>query len=193
MMESSRRQEGFTLLEIMVVLFLVTLIAFLVMPRLSLRKTGGIRRTSRDIVREFRVLHWEAISRQEMVRLEYDLDHRHLRALIIDPSGTLKPLSVPGVKDWTLPGTVRFVRVDVLHDGKVTDGKTFTQFFPEGSVEPTRIHLTDKQGKSLTLVVSPFTGRVRVMEREVNEKRTPPPFYGAPGGEIPQLEDYSLE
>lgn len=183
------REDGFTLLEIMVVLFLISLIAVIVVPRLSWRHSSGIKKSTRTLVREFRVLHWEAISRQEILRLDYDLDHRRISASIIDPSGTIKSFQTLGVHDFTLSGKVRISLVNVLHEGKVSDGKTFTQFFPSGSVEPTRIFLEDSRGARLTIAVRPLSGRVRVMKGRVERKKMPPPFYGPPSGDLPSLDD----
>jgi len=183
------RSAGFTLLEIMVVLFLVSLIAMIVVPKLSFHRSSGIRKATRDLVREIKILHWEAISRQEMIRLEYDLDRRWVRAQILDPSGTIKSFRSSEIKDFKLPEKVRFSRIDVLHEGKVSDGKTFTQFFPGGPVEPTRIYLSDGGGRQMTIAVRPLTGRVKVMKGRIPEGKTPPAFYGPSSGTVPSMEE----
>ncbi len=179
---------GFTLLEIMVVLFLITLVALIIAPKLSFHKSSTLAGMTRRIVREIRELQWEAISRQRMVRLEYDLDRGRLSASELAPSGNLVSLGGPELKGYRLPKGIHLSQVKVLHEGKVTDGKTFTQFFPSGSVESTTIFLTGRKGGRLTIVIRPITGRIQVFAGEYREEKLPP-FYGPPAGEIPSLED----
>ncbi len=178
---------GFTLLEIMVVLFLVSLVALLIAPKLTLRKSDDLGRTTRKIVREIRGLQWKAISTQRMVRLDYDLDRDRISASELAPSGDLISLKGPGDRPFLLPKGIRITRIRVLHQGKVRDGKTFTQFFPSGAVESTTISLRDRLDHRMTIVIRPITGRIRIVAGEYRD-RTPPAYYGAPGGEIPSLE-----
>ena len=187
------RDDGFTLIEIMVVVFLIALIAAIITPHLTFHRSTGIRMAARRLVREFGVLHWEAISRQKMIRLEYNLDRNKIRALVLDPSGTLRDLSTPDLQDFSLPRGVSLHRIRVLHEGKVSDGKTFTQFFPSGSVEPTRILIKDTSGRMLTLSVRPLTGRVKILEGDPPRKHKLPVFFGPPAGDMPSMEAYSGE
>ncbi len=178
---------GFTLLEIMVVLFIVSLVALLIAPKLSFRKSDGLAHSTRLIVREIRDLQWKAISTQRMVRLEYDLDRGRISASELAPSGNLIALSGPEDRPFRLPKGVRLSRIAVLHEGKVRDGKTFTQFFPSGAVESTTISLRDSLDRRMTVVIRPITGRIRIYKGDYQEK-TAPSFYGPPSGEIPSLD-----
>ncbi len=179
--------KGFTLLEIMVVLFLISLVAIIIGPKLSLKHASGLQKTTRILVREIRELQWEAISSQRMVRLDYNLNRGRISASIIAPSGNLSSLIAPGIRDFKVSKGVRIDEIRVLHQGKVHDGKTFTQFFASGAVEPTTILLTDLRGKQITIVIRSLTGRVRVVKGAFQET-PPPPFYGIPSGEIPSME-----
>lgn len=178
--------SGFTLLEIMVVLFLVSLAAILILPKLSLHHGAKLPALARRLSREIRVLQWEAISRQRMVRLDYDLDRGAISASILAPSGDLSPFETSGVHPFRLSSPLRIRRIRVLHQGKVTDGKTFTQFFPTGSVEPTTIVLDDGD-RRMTLILHGITGRMEIVDGE-EKPSLPPPFYGPPSGEIPTME-----
>jgi general secretion pathway protein H len=66
-----------------------------------------------------------------------------------------------------LPGTIHFEDIVTQHGGKVYEGETFTQFFPNGWVEETIIHLGDKRERHYSLLVMPLTGRVRIYDRYV--------------------------
>ena len=178
--------DGFTLLEIMVVLFLVSLVAILVLPKLSLRHGAKLPALARRLSGEIQVLQWEAISRQRMVRLDYDLNRGAFSASILAPSGNLSPFETTGVHPFRLSSPLRIRLVRVLHEGKVSDGKTFTQFFPTGSVEPTTIVLEDGDHR-MTLILHGITGRIEVVNGEAAPSSAPP-FYGPPSGGIPTME-----
>ncbi|MCL4485378.1 MAG: prepilin-type N-terminal cleavage/methylation domain-containing protein [Nitrospirae bacterium] len=188
MIERPSPSSGFTLLEIMVVLFLVTLVALIIGPKLSFHKPGDLAKTTREIVGEVRELQWRAISTQRMVRLDYDLDRGRISASEVAPSGNLISLVGAGLKAHDLPKGITLSEVMVLHEGKVHDGKTFTQFFPSGAVESTTIFLSGPRGDRMTIVIRPLTGRIHVYPGEYRAEKMPP-FYGPPSGEIPSLED----
>ena len=186
MRRSRFESDGFTLLEIMVVLFLVSLVAILILPKLSLRHGAKLPALARRLSGEIRALQWEAISRQRMVRLDYDIDRGAVSASILAPSGNLSPFETTGVHPFQLSSPLRIRRIRVLHQGKVVDGKTFTQFFPTGSVEPTTIVLDDGD-RRMTLILHGITGRMEIVNGE-EPSILPPPFYGPPSGEIPTME-----
>ncbi len=173
---------GFTLLEILVVLFLIVLIASVIGPRLVLKKNPGLKDIARKIVSESRMLYWEAVSSQKMIRLYYNLENGTVTALQIEPNGQKTPLKIPGSQPWRIPVGYHFDRIITLHQGKVDSGKTFTQFFPTGAVEPTTIHLSSARDRSLTLVFSPLNGKVHVYKGDVQTQHIPPLVPGIPGG-----------
>lgn len=184
----NRQSNGFTLLEIMVVLFLVSIIALIIVPKLSFKNTNDLQETTRRIVREIKILQWESISRQRLVRLEFDLDQKQISASMLAPSGTLIPLKVLGTNKFTLSSKVAISKIQVLHEGKVQDGKTFTQFFSSGAIEPTTIYLRDFHEHRMVIVVHPLTGRILVFKGDYRSVKAPS-FYGPPSGEIPSFDD----
>ncbi|MHB1287101.1 MAG: prepilin-type N-terminal cleavage/methylation domain-containing protein [Leptospirales bacterium] len=174
--------HGYTLIEMMVVLFLIALTAAIIAPKLALRENKGLRAISGHLASESRALYWEAISRQKVIRLYYDLDKKTISAFQIEPNGEKKLVQTPESSPWNLPKYFRFDRIVTLHQGKVDSGKTFTQYFPSGSVEPTTIHLSDQTDRSLTLVIGTLNGKVRIYKGDVRVQHIPPLVPGIPGG-----------
>ncbi|MHB8421848.1 MAG: pilus assembly FimT family protein [Leptospirales bacterium] len=179
---NKREDKGYTLIEMMVVLFLIALIAAIISPKLNFKQQMGLRVISRRLATESRVLYWESISRQKIIRLYYDLDKKKVSAFQIEANGEKKPVRLQGTKPWNLPKHFRFDRITTLHQGKVDSGKTFTQFFPTGSVEPTTIHLSDSADRSMTLVFSTLNGNVHLYKGDVRSQHIPPLVPGVPGG-----------
>lgn len=91
----SLQEGGFTLLEILVVLFLIVLIASLIGPKLVLKKNPGLKDISRKIVTESRLLYWEAVSSQKMIRLYYNLEKGTVTAVQIEPNGQKRHWKAP--------------------------------------------------------------------------------------------------
>jgi hypothetical protein len=54
-------------------------------------------------------------------------------------------------------------------DQPVTEGTTYTHFFPQGFTEQTLIHLTDESKHHITLAISPLVGRTDMFERYVDK------------------------
>lgn len=179
---TNRIDRGYTLIEMMVVLFLISLIAAIIAPKLDFQHKAGISTVARHIATESRILYWEAISRQKVIRLYYDLDKKKISAFQIEPNGGKKLVQISGSRPWQLPSHFRFDRIITLHQGKVDSGKTFTQFFPTGSVEPTTIHLSDQSDRSMTLVFSTLNGNVRLYRGDIRTQHIPPLVPGVPGG-----------
>jgi len=78
----------------------------------------------------------------------------------------------------TLPDGVRITDVTTQYLDSTTQGEAFTHFFPDGYVEPTVVHLADRNKKEYTLYVSPLSGKVKVLpgrrEFEVSMKEEKP-------------------
>ena len=86
-----------------------------------------------------------------------------------DAFGAAKPHYV--VDRRVIPEPVRFPQGVLITDvttqylDTISEGKAFTHFFPDGYAEPTVIHLADRNKREYTLVVSPLSGKVKVIPR----------------------------
>jgi prepilin-type N-terminal cleavage/methylation domain-containing protein len=178
---SEKCDRGWTLIEIVIVLFVISLVFAIVSPHLKLQKTPGLREVSLKIAGEYRALYWEAISKQQVLRLKYDLDKGTVSAFRMAPDGSLKPVSIRGISVWSIAPKVRFTRIHTLHQGRVESGRTFTQFFPTGAVEPTTIHLSDRHSHSMTITVNPVNGRTHIFKGDVEAPSLPPLLPGGVG------------
>jgi general secretion pathway protein H len=100
------------------------------------------------------------------------------KAAGVDPSLFLPPtppetqftaFADANVKEVDLPDDVRIRDVLTSHDAdKVTSGKAYIYFFPEGFVERAVLHLTDRYGLVYTLVTQPVKGDVLVQADDID-------------------------
>jgi len=159
--------HGFTLIEITIVLFILALVALLVAPKLSRFAGGDARSASRELAGFVSALEQEAVASHTIHRLYYDLDADEFWVTTLVPVGGVLEEGAPDSKRQ-LPSDVRFEDVVTAHQGLVTSGKAFTQFFPSGAVTRTTIHLRDEDDLKYSLSVNPITGRVVVRDGYVD-------------------------
>lgn len=140
------RERGFSLLELMVVLALLTLVIGLVMPGLI----GSYQREQqRAELREFmavlRTARSEAVTRRQRVRLAVDLG-----------SGVYR------VEGTAVQGTLRGLSLE--HPSLVWDDlerrRGFIIFYPDGSSSGGRLAVVDSRGASYLVEVDTITGKV---------------------------------
>jgi len=67
-----------------------------------------------------------------------------------------------------LPRNVQILDVWFKEEGEVNEGETVILFFKKGYVQPSAIHLGADDGRRFTVVLSPFGGKVKVLEKYVD-------------------------
>jgi prepilin-type N-terminal cleavage/methylation domain-containing protein len=164
--------SGFTLIEIMIVVFILALMAMLVTPALHRFAGGDARSASRELTGFVSALVQDAVATHTIQRLYYDLDQREYWVTMLNPVGGVLEESAPVGSKRRLPSDVRFEDVVTAHQGLMTSGTAFTQFFPSGAVTRTTIHLKDADDARYTLSVNPVTGRVAVTDGYVDVVKT---------------------
>ncbi len=159
------KRNGFTLLELMLVIAILGILAMVLFPRMSSFGSGNMKRTARHFAALIQHLAQESVSRKKTFRLNYNLENEAYWSEVLGENLAFGPTGDPLAPRRVLPKGISFEDVITPQQGKVREGEAFTQFYPVG-VEKTWIHL--KQGDRLwTLVINPLTGRVKVFEKYV--------------------------
>jgi hypothetical protein len=110
----------------------------------------------------------DAVATHTIQRLYYDLDQREYWVTLLNPVGGVLEESQPVGAKRRLPADVRFEDVVTAHQGLITSGTAFTQFFPSGAVTRTTIHLKDDADARYTVLVNPVTGRVAIKDGHID-------------------------
>lgn len=164
-----RNNKGFTFLELAVVLLILSVVTALTFPVIRSLGSSDLKLTARHLVRAVYFLSNRAAATKRVYRLNYDLKQHEYWATVRSGEGEFTPVDAAVLTRTTLPRTIQFVDADTLHQGKVTEGEAYTDFYPVGRVDKTTLHLTDEDKNVLTLVVNPITGRVKVYEGYLEE------------------------
>jgi len=142
-------QKGFTLLELVVVLLIITLIMAVSYPTLS-RGTAALslRTTGRDILNTFRYAREKAVTLQSGMLVTVDRENQKLR--LTDDFGE-------GNREYLLPDNVRIDRV-LLGGSETGQSSIIVRFLPNGSSDTVEILLQSRNGSLLKVVSDPISG-----------------------------------
>ena len=156
-------KAGFTLVEIVVVMVLISLFMVLTIPLFSNVGTSSLGTSARRLSGTIKYLYNESVISGLEYRLVYDLDRGSYRAQILEASGELVDASDQG-REAALKGAVRFTDLYLPGRGKFSAGQITTRIHPSGWVEEAIIHLDDGGEEMLTLRVMSLTGTTEVFD-----------------------------
>ena len=164
-----RSSRGFTILEIIIVLFLFVGLLGIVLPRISLEENLGS--VGRQMVRTVRSLQELSMVTQKPLRLYVDIDRGVYWLMIIDGNQEKVPIDHP---TWAtplhLPAAVRISDM-VIGQAIKSAGRVDLSFYPTGRIDPMTMHLVDGRNNLLAIAIEPVTGAIRMSDERID----PPP------------------
>lgn len=184
----SRRADGFTLLELMIVVTLIVLITGLFAGTLGGGFGVHIRNAGRSLASELEYVSQRAVTTGRAQRFVIDLDQQMFRVEMEpppqpEPDGAL-PDHAEGLSlappilnrefvpvdsqlgEWRRLDDADQVRIDAvrLGDEVKKDGAVAIGFSPDGASDPAQIWLGDDGGYQVHVRLIAFTGEVRIEE-----------------------------
>jgi len=167
---SARGAPGFTLLEIAVVIFIMGLVMTLAIPYLRGFHGAQLKSEARRLAGRANYLYDEASTQKVIYKMTFDLDHNGYYVTRLDPYGP-QPKFIPYSGPWgfevMMPPGLRLRDVSVEGIGGAKVGSISCQFYPEGYVDATVIHLAAVSGQIMTLSFNPLTGSVGIASGDV--------------------------
>jgi prepilin-type N-terminal cleavage/methylation domain-containing protein len=161
---------GFTLLELAVVIFIMGLMLTVALPYLGGFRQAQLKSQARRLAGRATYMFDEATGHKLVLRLIFDLDNNGYAAAKLDPYA-IKPVFAPDTSVSSapvmLPPAIRIRDVTVEGIGTANRGMVATNFYPEGYVDATVVHLEDASGDVMTLEFSPLTGQVAIISGDV--------------------------
>lgn len=170
-----RYGQGFTLLELAVVLFLIGLIMTITMPHFAVFGDAQLKSEVRRLASHANYLYQEAGAQKVVLRLTFDLDHDRYVVMRLDPFApqpVFMPESGAAGAVVEMPPDVHIRDVSVEGAGTFRRGTVGVQFYPGGAADAAVIHLVDTIGTVFTLAIDPFSGRVSVARGDLSPLRT---------------------
>jgi hypothetical protein len=159
MQHASRPVAGFTILEMLIALFLLGTALAIMIPRVSLDE--DLRSTGRTLVGLLRTLQEDASSKQTPLRLYLDLDRGLYWLMLLEGKEERIPLDPAWKIPRSLPESIRFTEISIGQERHMS-GQAKVSFLTNGRSEPVTLYLMDSQNNLLGLAVDPLTGGIRV-------------------------------
>jgi prepilin-type N-terminal cleavage/methylation domain-containing protein len=163
-----RSSAGFTLLEMLVALFLLGGVLAVILPRISFEE--DLRSTGRKLVGLLRTFQGQAAADQTPLRLYLDLDQGLYWMMVIEGKEERLPLDPAWKLPRSLPESIRVTEVSIGQDKRLS-GRVGVTFFPNGRIEPVTMYLMDNKSNLLGVAVDSLTGAIRV-----SDERFDPPL-----------------
>ena len=159
-------KKGYTLVELVVVVVLIGLVLTLTAPRLrNALLTDNLKAAARKIIGLSNNLRNEAIREQRDYLLHLELGVNRL--WVSYGSMTDEERAVAREDGFNLPAHIHIDDVWIKGEGKMVEGAIRIRFTRRGYTQKSAIHLSSKDGRALTLVLSPFLGKVKVIDKYV--------------------------
>jgi type II secretory pathway pseudopilin PulG len=156
--------HGFTILEIIIVLFLLVGLLGIILPRISLDE--NLSSVGRRMVGTVRSLQSLAMSSQKTVRLYIDMDRGLYWPMILDGNQEKAPIDPTWATPLNFPATIRVSDI-LLSQGKKESGRVDLSFYPTGRIDPMTMHMMDAKNNILAIAIEPVTGAIRMSDERI--------------------------
>jgi general secretion pathway protein H len=163
------RATGFTLIELMVVMLLITIMLGVTIPRLDTSLLQDPRKkTNRWMINTISALRAAATEKQKSHFLIVDVDANRLWTA--DAEMDEEAQTAAAEKAFVLPGGMRIMEVQFSGKESVGSGNAMITFYPGGYSDQAAINM-EIDSERFAYKVEPLLPRVKVVEEWVNYQR----------------------
>ncbi len=157
------KKNGYTLIELAVVVFLLGLMLFLAVPRIrDSLINDGLKSTARHMVGAIRELRADAVREQVDYVLQLDLNNNAFWTYSVDMTPEKRDERKKNA--FHFPEGVKIADVSQPGLDKKADGEVGIKLYKQGYVQPTVIHLV-RENRYFTIALAPFLSTIRVFEK----------------------------
>ncbi len=164
------RSNGFTLIELAVVIAILGVMISLVAPMLGELGEANLKRSARHLTGMIRFLHEESQAKKREYRLRFDIQDGRYWAesfkLISESAGEFQKTTSVIAGEGSLFGQTTFRDIKAGSHPE----EPYILFTPDGWVESTIIHLRDGSDRNFSLLVKPLTANTELREGYVEER-----------------------
>ena len=164
-----RARDGFTLLELLIVMVIIVIAAFAVRPTFGKAIEGNQERAAlRQLVGFFQLARTQSVAQGRLVRLTFEPTEATFSAEIQaepdrDPT-VFDPMRLLGRSGVQLPDHLSLARLAIGGQELSALDRADVYFYPDGRTDGVSMLLADDYGREILVEVSSATGRVRFRE-----------------------------
>jgi prepilin-type N-terminal cleavage/methylation domain-containing protein len=159
----SRPGQGFTLIEMMVVMLLISIVLAIAIPEFD----GGafqdpVKKLSRWMIITVRTLRSAAIQQQKTQGLVIDLSNRRMWT-VNDAMNEEAVQASASKKALSIPEAIQHIDVEFPQQERISSGTAEIRFYPSGYSDQVLIHL-ETDDEKLTYLVEPLLPKVKIFD-----------------------------
>ena len=156
-------RNGFTLIELIVVVCLISIMLFFSLPRFQdAVLSDSTKKTSLWIIGKVRTLKENAVSNQKLYTLHINLDTDKL--WVTNEAMSEEELQDAELQGYELPDDVKALDVEYPDKGKISAGQADIRFYKKDYSDKVLIHIEDDD-KELSFLIEPFLSKVKLYEK----------------------------
>lgn len=156
--------SGFTLVETAIVVLIIGLLAAVIVPSLSDIGRLKLHKNGMRVAHTISYLYAQAAARKVLLRLEFNVETGEYYVAIQNDDGEFEVTRFSLFSKGHLSKGVRIASFTTLFSGEFSGETAYMHFLPEGLAEKSVIVLSDREGRKISLIVNPLTGRVTLEE-----------------------------
>ncbi|MBI5232996.1 MAG: type II secretion system protein [Deltaproteobacteria bacterium] len=157
------RQKGFTLLELIVVIAILSVVALTVFPRLPFSDEFAFDSEARRIAGVVRYLDESAVQKKQYYRLKFYPDRESFVVESSQDGAEFREEKEGFFGADTLKNGIELEDIAVADLDRITEGEAMVIFNPTFGAEPFNVHLKARE-RELTVTYNPYSGRVSILE-----------------------------
>jgi len=163
------KQQGYTLIELTLVIMLVGLMMGLSVPRIrsllitdnlkssTLRIIGLVKELRNDAIRENRIYHLHLNMGSNLIWVGFE-------------GMTQEESELAHKRAFQLSQDVKIIDVWRMGKGKKVDGEATIRITYKGYLEQSIIHLGAEDGREFSLILQPFLGNIKTYDRYIDNE-----------------------
>lgn len=156
--------KGFTLLEMIVVLTILSVVMLLVIPRLPSSNASDLRNSARTLAATLRYLGENSVTARIQYRMHLNIRDSEVTIARRTADGGETTPDDTFLNNRILAEGIKIEDVITPRLGTVKEGEVLLDFGPAGMPEFTTVHLRNSDGRQYTVIAYPSNGKVKVYE-----------------------------
>ena len=162
-MLNKKDNNGFTLVEIMVVLILISLMLFFTVPRIqSSIFSGDEKDVTRWLILKTKSLKESALIEQRAYILHINIDTDRL--FISHEAMTEEEIAKAKENEFVFPKSMEVMDVEYPGAAPIINGEVEIYFYPKGYSDKAIIHVADGDNEYRSYVVEPFLSKLKIID-----------------------------
>ena len=156
--------NGFTLIELIVVISLISIIIFVSVPRFHNETLpDNTKKVSRWIMLTSQSLKEKSFCDQKLYTMHVNMESRRL--WVTDESMSEDEVLKAGQKGFMIPDDVEALDVEFPGNNKIISGLANINFYANGYSDMALIHIEDDDNNQLSFLIEPFLSKVKLYEK----------------------------